>query len=96
MRRWRLHHPGALDGISPLARVGAALGVSALQDRSGTLPAGVRVAIDDALVVTLPVGQIALPRAQLEVEMGEHNRIARLHGTVETVFPTSACSAMCA
>jgi hypothetical protein len=78
----------SLDGISPLARIGAALGASALQNRSGTLPAGVRLEINDDLVVTLPVGEITLPRAQLDVEMGDHNRIARLHGTVETPFPT--------
>jgi len=28
----------SLDGISPLARIGAALGASALQNKSGTLP----------------------------------------------------------
>jgi hypothetical protein len=77
-----------LEGISPLARVAAGLGLSALQSKSGTLPAGVRVAIADDLVLTLPVGEVTLPKAQLDVEMGEHNRIARLHGTVETPFPT--------
>ena len=77
-----------LDGISPLARIGAGLGLSALQSRPGVLPAGVRLEIRDDLVVTLPVGEISLPRAQLDVEMGDGNRIARLHGTVETPFPT--------
>jgi len=77
-----------LDGISPLAKVGAALGLSALQRKAGILPAGVRLEIDDDLVITLPVGEITLPKAQLEVEMGTDNQIARLHGTVETPFPT--------
>jgi hypothetical protein len=77
-----------LDGISPLARIGAGLGLSALQSRPGALPAGVRLEIRDDLVVTLPVGEVTLPRAQLDVEMGEGNRIARLHGTVETPFPS--------
>jgi hypothetical protein len=77
-----------LDGVSPLARFAAGLGLSALQRKSGALPAGVRLAIDDDLVFTLPVGEITLPRAQLDVEMGDHNRIQRLHGTVETPFPT--------
>jgi hypothetical protein len=77
-----------LDGISPLARIGAGLGLSALQRKSGALPAGVRLAIDDDLVITLPVGEITLPNAQLDVEMGDGNRIARLHGAVETPFPT--------
>jgi hypothetical protein len=77
-----------LDGVSPLARVGAKLGLSALQSRPGTLPAGVRLELDDDLVITLPVGAITLPKAQLDVEMGADNRIARLHGAVETPFPT--------
>jgi hypothetical protein len=77
-----------LKGVSPLAKVGAKLGLSALQSRSETLPAGVHLAIDDDLVITLPVGEITLPEAQLDVELGDGNRIARLHGTVETPFPT--------
>jgi hypothetical protein len=77
-----------LDGVSPLAKVGAALGLSALQRKAGILPAGARFEITDDLVLTLPVGEITLPRAQLDVEMDDHNRIARLHGTVETPFPT--------
>jgi hypothetical protein len=77
-----------LDGISPLARFAAGIGLSALQNRSGALLAGLRLEIHDDLVVTLPVGEITLPKAQLDVEMGEGNRIARLHGTVETAFPT--------
>jgi hypothetical protein len=77
-----------LDGISPLAKVGAALGLSALQRKAGILPAGVRLEINDDLLLRLPVGEITLPRAQLDVEMGDRNRIARLHGTVETPFPT--------
>ena len=76
------------DGVSPLARIGAGLGLSALQSRSGTLPAGMHLELDDDLVITLPVGAITLPKAQLDVEMGEYNRISRLHGTVETLFPT--------
>lgn len=78
----------AMDGISPLTRAGAALGLSALQSQAGALPAGARLTIDDDLVLTLPVGEITLPKARLDVEMGADNQIARLHGTVETPFPT--------
>jgi hypothetical protein len=78
----------SLAGVSPLARIGAELGLSALQNRPGNLPAGVHLELDDDLVVTLPLGEMTLPNAQLDVELGEHNRIARLHGTVETPFPT--------
>lgn len=77
-----------LDGVSPLVRAGAALGLSALQSKAGPLPVGVRLTIDDDLVLTLPVGEITLPQAQLDVEMGADNRIARLRGRVETPFPT--------
>lgn len=77
-----------LDGVSPLVRAGAALGLSALQSQAGALPAGARLTIDDDLVLTLPVGEITLPQAQLDVEMGADNRIARLRGRVETPFPT--------
>jgi hypothetical protein len=77
-----------LDGISPLARIGAGLGLSALQNNLDFLPAGMRLELDNDLVITLPVGEITLPKAQLDIEMGNGNRIARLHGTVETPFPT--------
>jgi hypothetical protein len=76
-----------LDGISPLARIGAGLGLSALQKKADALPAGMHVELGDDLVITLPVGEVTLPKAQLDVEMGDGNRIARLHGTVETPFP---------
>jgi hypothetical protein len=78
----------SLDGISPLVKAGAALGLSALQRKSGSLPAGARVEINDDLVLTLPVGKLTLPKAQLNVELGDHNQISRLHGTVEAPFPT--------
>jgi hypothetical protein len=78
----------SLNGVSPLVRAGAALGLSALQRKSGALPGGARVEINDDLLLTLPVGQITLPKAQLNVELGDHNQIARLHGTVEAPFPS--------
>lgn len=81
-----LHAP--LDGLSPLARLGATLGISALQSRSGALPAGTSVAIDQDLVLTLPVGDLTLPKARLDVEVDAENRIQRLRGTVEIPFPT--------
>jgi hypothetical protein len=77
-----------LDGLSPLARLGATLGASALQSRLDTLPAGARLALDEDLTLTLPLGELTLPKAQLDVELGADNQIARLHGTVETPFPT--------
>ncbi len=77
-----------VEGLSPLARLGATLGWSALQGRSGVLPAGADLKIDDDLTLTLPLGEITLPKAQLDVEMGADNRIARLHGTVQAPFPT--------
>lgn len=78
----------SLDGLSPLAKAGAALGLTALQRQPGTLPAGARLAIDDQLTITLPLGEITLPKAQLDIEMGPDNQIARLHGVVQTPFPT--------
>jgi hypothetical protein len=77
-----------LDGLSPLAKAGAALGLTALQSQTDALPAGTRLAIDDQLTLTLPLGEITLPKAQLDIEMGPDNQIARLHGVVETPFPT--------
>ncbi len=74
--------------LSPLARLGATLGWSALQGRSGALPAGADLQINDQVTLSLPVGELSLPKAQLDVEMGEDNQIARLHGAVETPFPT--------
>jgi hypothetical protein len=71
-----------------LAKVGATLGWSALQSQPGALPAGADLKIDDDLVLTLPVGEITLPQAQLDIELGDDNRIQRLHGVVETPFPT--------
>ncbi len=77
-----------LDGLSPLARLGATLGISALQSRSDALPAGTRVAIDQDLVLTLPVGELTLPKAQLDVAIDAENQIQRLYGAVEIPFPT--------
>jgi hypothetical protein len=71
-----------------LAKVGATLGWSALQSQPGALPAGAALQIDDDLVLTLPVGEITLPQARLDIELGDDNRIQRLHGVVETPFPT--------
>ncbi len=76
------------DSLPLLAKLGATLGWSALQGRPGGLPAGADLQIDDKLRLTLPVGELTLPKAQLDVEMGDDNRIARLHGLVETPFPT--------
>lgn len=76
------------DGLPLLAKVGATLGWSALQSKPGALPAGATLEIDDDLVLTLPVGAITLPKAQLNVEMGDDNRIVRLHGSVQAPFPT--------
>lgn len=77
-----------LTGLSPLARAGAALGIAALQNKPDALPAGARLAIDDDLVLTVPLGEITLPQAQLDVEMGDDNQIARLRGSVDTPIPT--------
>ncbi len=52
------------------------------------MPAGADLRIDEDLTLTLPLGEITLPKAQLDVEMGDDNRIARLHGLVEAPFPT--------
>jgi hypothetical protein len=76
------------ESLSPLARLGATLGWSALQGASDVLPAGADLKIDDNVTLTLPVDELTLPQAQLEIEMGDDNRIARLHGVVETPFPT--------
>jgi len=76
------------NSLPLLARLGATLGWSALQAQSGGLPAGADLQIDDKLTLTLPVGELTLPTAQLDVEMGDNNRITRLHGTVQAPFPT--------
>lgn len=77
-----------LKDVSPLARLGATLGIAALQSQPDALPAGTRLAIDDDLTLTLPLGDIVLPKAQLDVELGEGSRIQRLHGTAELPFPS--------
>lgn len=74
--------------LSPLARLGATLSWSALQSKPGVLPTGADLRIDDDLTLTLPLGELTLPQAQLDVEMGDNNRISRLHGTVQAPFPT--------
>lgn len=71
------------DGLAPLARLGATLGWSALQNLSGALPAGADLKIDDKVTLTLPVGELTLPKAQLDVVMGDDQRISRLHGLVD-------------
>lgn len=79
-----------LEGVSPLARLGAALGIAALQSQTDALPAGAHLAIDDDLALTLPIGKIVLPKAQLDVELGEGSRIQRLNGTAQLPLPNLA------
>jgi hypothetical protein len=77
-----------LDGVSPLVKAGAALGVAALKTKAGQLPAGTRLEVDQNLTLTLPMGEIVLPKAQLTVETGDNNRIERLRGTAQVALPT--------
>lgn len=74
--------------ISPLARLAAGAAVTALNANGSVLPAGATVAIDDDLTLTLPVGEILLPKANLSVTLDDSNHVERLHGTAQVPFPT--------
>jgi hypothetical protein len=76
-----------LDRVSELARFGAGLAATLLQSQTSILPEGSSIQVDDALVLTLPTGDLALPNADVTLELGQENRIRRLHGTAEIALP---------
>jgi hypothetical protein len=52
------------------------------------LPGDVRLAVQDDVLLSLPVGTITLPDADLMVEMGENGKIASVRGTAALPLPT--------
>lgn len=81
-----LHAPTA--SMSPLARLAAGVAAAALDRGENPLPAGASLTLADDLTLTLPVGQIALPRADLALTLGENGRIQQLHGVAQVPFPS--------
>jgi hypothetical protein len=75
-----------------LARIGlaaaASTALSALRARSDSPLTQVTVDVQDDLVVRLPVGQVQLPQADLEVDLGAGNSIEAVRGTAQVPFPT--------
>lgn len=77
-----------LAEASPLAFLAASVAVNALNATEDALPAGATVAIDDDLTLTLPVGKITLPKADLALTLGDNNHVQRLRGTAQVPFPS--------
>ena len=77
-----------LAAASPLARLAAGVAVNALNTSEGALPAGATVAIDDDLTLSLPMGEITLPKADLALTLDDNNHVQRLHGTAQVPFPS--------
>jgi hypothetical protein len=75
-----------------LAKIGlataASAALSALRARSDSPLTQVTVDVQDDLVVSLPIGQVQLPQADLEVDLGAGNRIEAVRGTAQVPFPT--------
>ncbi|MEZ4769143.1 MAG: hypothetical protein R2844_12055 [Caldilineales bacterium] len=74
--------------MAPLARLAAGAAVAALNNNEGILPAGASLALDDDLTLTLPIGKVTLPKADLAVTLGADGRIEQLHGTAQVPFPS--------
>ena len=74
--------------MSPLVRLAAGAAVAALNGNEDILPAGASVALDDDLTLTLPMGKVKLPQANLDLTLGEDGQIQRLHGTAQVPFPS--------
>ncbi len=77
-----------LPAASPLTLLAARTAVNALNGGEGVLPSGATVAIDDDLTLTLPVGKIVLPKADLTLTLDDENHIQQLHGTAQVPFPS--------
>lgn len=52
------------------------------------LPGGVSMEVGDDVLLTLPIGTLVLPDADLTVEFGPDHRIVALHGTTQMPVPT--------
>lgn len=77
-----------LSAASPLTLLAARTAVNALNGGEGVLPSGATVDIDDDLTLTLPVGKIILPKADLTLILDDENHIQRLHGVAQVPFPS--------
>lgn len=59
-----------------------------VQDGLVQLPNGMSVQVRDNVVLTLPMGTLVLPDADLTLEFGPDRRIVAIHGTALTPVPT--------
>jgi hypothetical protein len=80
---------GDAAGLLGLLRDGANLAIQQLPFES-TADGGVqaRLDINKDITLALPVGDVTLTNADLQVEIGEDGAIRRLHGTADMPFPT--------
>lgn len=75
-----------------LAKVGLATAanaaLAALRSRTDSPLTQVDVDVADDLVVRLPIGEVRLPAADLEVDLSAGNRVEAVRGTAQVPFPS--------
>lgn len=77
-----------LPGMPGLIKTGVGLLLSLVQDQPSHPLGAAKISLDEDLVITLPAGDVTLPKANLDLELDENNRVKRLHGTAEVPFPS--------
>lgn len=76
-------------GQIPAAALWAAPGLLRVaQDNLDFIPDGIEMEVTDQLVLDLPVGNIAMLDADLQVELNDEQQIDRFYGTAAVPFPT--------
>lgn len=67
----------------PLAGRGATFALTALEKNIHFLPGGMGMEIQDDLVLRLPMGNLELVNASLDLELNAANQVERLHGVAQ-------------
>jgi hypothetical protein len=78
----------ALPGVPGLIKTGAGALLSFLKNQANSPLGDASITLGDDLVIRLPAGEVRLPNAQVTLDLGQDNRVERLHGTAEVPFPS--------
>ncbi|MCB0071338.1 MAG: hypothetical protein KDE20_07765 [Caldilineaceae bacterium] len=73
--------------LAPLPKLGAQIAIDKLENNLTFLPDGTTLDLTDSLSVKLPVGEILLRNADLNMTLGEDGAVEQLRGTAEVPLP---------
>ncbi|MCO6451932.1 MAG: hypothetical protein J5I90_14210 [Caldilineales bacterium] len=78
----------SLDEVAPILKLGAGLVLNAAQDKLEFLPDGAGVTVSDDLTLSLPVGDIELLDADLNLKLDADGQLQSIRGAAQAPFPT--------